>query len=473
MIQSNTLTQINTLRDTASDFTPPSDIRAEQSVLAAVLIERAAMDAARAAGMTGADFYRPGHATLWGVIEDMAAQSVPIDLMTLRDELEKRGQFDAIGGTNYLLALMDTLPSAANAGYYAGIVAHHAVRRDICAAGRTLVALGQAESETAAEVIGEAERQVMAIADRRRRGAGSSETVGRLLYGQYERSEEMQARKGAMLGLSTGLPGLDRLTSGLQSPDFLVLAARPGAGKTSLLLHIALHIALSHHRPVILFSLEMSKEQYAGRIACMLAGLDSHRLRMGELSAEEWDRYSRAVQKCYDAPLIIDDTPGLTAADMASVLRRVRRERGDLAFAGVDYLQLMGTEKTENRTQAVSQLSRDLKQIARTENIPLLALSQLSRGVESRANKRPMLSDLRESGQIEADADLVAFLYNENYYARMENPALVVTEQTVDEVEFIVGKHRNGPTGIVKIGFQPTYTRFADISRRDDAPTGF
>ena len=460
-----------------SAFVPPSDIVAEQSILGAALTEARAIDAAQTVGMTAADFYRPGHTLLWTVIVDMAAQSRKVDFVTVQHELQKRGPdtLEQIGGVNYLLSLMDTVPTAANAAYYATIVTHHAVRRRVCEAGLDLLAFGQRESDSAQSVTEEAERRVMMIADTQRGGSiGNNERIGPLLCSQYARSEQMHERGGEMLGLSTGLPGLDRLTSGLQSPDFVVIAARPGAGKTSLLLHIAIHVAIILKKPAVLFSLEMSKNQYAARIACMMAGLNSHRMRMGDLTSDEWDRYSEAVRRCYDSPLLIDDTPGLTTASMASTLRRFRREAGGLAFAGVDYLQLMSSgQKSENRTQAVSQISRDIKALAMTERIPVMALSQLSRGVESRPNKRPMLSDLRESGQIEADADLVAFLYNESYYARMDNPALQATEQTVDEVEFIVAKHRNGPTGIVKIGFQPTYTRFADITVRDDAPTGF
>ena len=463
--------------DPSTAFVPPSDIAAEQSILGAALTEARAIDAARSAGMTAADFYRPGHALLWGVIEDMAAQSRNVDFVTVQHELQKRGTdaLEQIGGLTYLLTLMDTVPTAANAAHYASIVVHHAVRRRVCEAGLDLIAFGQRESDSAQAVTEDAERRVMMISDTRQGGGGgNNERIGPLLCSQYARSEQMYDRGGKMLGLSTGLPGLDRLTSGLQSPDFVVLAARPGAGKTSLLLHMAVHVAINLKQPVVLFSLEMSKNQYADRIACMLAGLDSLRMRMGNLTDEEWGRYSDAVQRCYDAPLLIDDTPGLTTAGMASTLRRFRREAGGLAFAGVDYLQLMSSgQKSENRTQAVSQISRDIKALAMTERIPVMALSQLSRGVESRPNKRPMLSDLRESGQIEADADLVAFLYNESYYARMDNPTLRATEQTVDEVEFIVAKHRNGPTGIVKVGFQPTFTRFADITVRDDAPTGF
>lgn len=457
------------------NFVPPHDIHAEQCLLGSALIETLALDKARLAGITPKDFYRDSHGSLWGVLNEMASQSFPVDLVTVQDELGKRGLLEISGGLPYLMALMDTVPTAVHAGHYAKIVVHHAVRRQICFVGMGLIDIGMAESEASEHALSEAESAVMAIADGRRAGGNeTSSGIGPLLMQQYDRSEEMSERSGRMLGLSTGLPGIDWMTSGLQSPDFVVLAARPGAGKTSLLLHMALHIALDLGRPVALFSLEMSKEQYAARIACMLAGVDSHRLRMGDLSEMEWERFSCAVKRCYSAPLVIDDTPGLTTGEMASALRRIRREHGGLAFAGVDYLQLMGTsEKSENRTQAISELARQLKQIARKETIPLMALSQLSRAVESRTSKRPMLSDLRESGEIEAAADLVAFLYNEQYYARIEKPDTKITPQTVDEVEFIVGKHRNGPTGIVKIGFQPTYTRFADIATPAGEPTGF
>ena len=462
-------------RSAPIDFVPPHDIVAEQSVIGAALIEQAAIDAARDSGLRAEDFYRTSHTLLWTVVEDMSAASLPVDFITVRTELEKRGWLEECGGISYLTSLFDVVPAAANAAYYASIVVHHAVRRAVCLAGAALVELGTQESDSATEVIAGAESTVLAISDKRRKDSREdSETIGRLLYHQYARSEAMHERGPGMLGLSTGLHGVDRLTSGMQSPDFIVIAGRPGSGKTSLLLHIALHIAIHHRRPVALFSLEMSKEQYASRIACMMARIDSHKLRMGDLTNDEWERYSRAVRDCFEAPLIINDSPACTVAEMSSALRRIRRHYGDLAFVGVDYLQLMSAKKgSENRTQAVSELSRDLKKVARTEGIPLAALSQLSRSVESRENKRPMLSDLRESGGIEADADLVAFLYNESYYDRIRNSETVITEHTSDEVEFIVGKHRNGATGNIKIGFQPTYTRFADITQRDDAPTGF
>lgn len=471
----------NRTQATFGQFVPPNHIEAEQATLGAMLIQRSAVDRAMAI-LRKEDFYRETHQMIFDVVVLLVQRSEPVDIVTVPHELDQRGQLAAIGGMAYIAALFDTVPTAANVEFYAESVAHHAVRRRIIEAGMMLAQIGQAESETPEEATQQAEQCVMAIAGNRR-GEATASSIGSLLMGQYDRSEAMSERRGQMLGLPTGLAGVDRLTSGLQEPDFLVLAGRPGCGKTSLLLHMALHIAVRLKRPVVLFSLEMSRQQIAARVACQIAGVDYFRLQSGKNMTEaDWGRLANAVKLCYSAPLIIDDAPAISAAEMASTLRRVRRDHCDLAFAGVDYLQLMSPHspmsasrqgREENRTQAVSAISRDLKKLARTERIPLMALSQLSRAVEGRENKRPMLSDLRESGQIEADADLVAFLYNEQYYARMRTPASEVAPGTVDEVEFNVAKHRNGPTGTIKIGFQPTYTRFADIAIRDDAPTGF
>lgn len=453
-----------------ASYIPPQDIEAEQSTLGAMLIERAAIEKA-AEILHKEDFYREGHQTLFEVICALAERDEAVDLITVQAELKNRDKFESIGGIGYLAVLYDRVPTAVNVEYYAKIVEEKALLRRLVAAAFEIIGLARGEIENIGEVIDQAERAVFSVAQQRTTSYFTQ--LKQLLIEVYDKAEELGDLKQSISGLPTGLPDLDTITSGLQKSDLIIIAARPSMGKTSLCLTIAEHVALVEKKAVAIFSLEMSSEQLALRMLCSQAQVNAHRLRTGHLTETEWSRLAGVVQDMYETPIFIDDATETTALTMRAKCRRLKHER-DLGLIIVDYLQLMRSHrKTENRVQEIGEIARGLKSLARELKVPVIALSQLSRAVEQRENKRPMLSDLRESGSIEAEADLVCFLYREEYYKMRE----AYTEgkhgadhRDQEETEIILGKHRNGPTGTVRVGFQPEFAKFVPLSRRDDAP---
>ncbi len=456
-------------------YTPPNSIEAERSTLGSMLIERTAVERCLEI-LSPEDFYRDDNRTIFEVIQVLAQRDQPVDLITVQEELRNQDRMESIG-INYILSLFDAVPTAANAAYYAQIVKDNAVRRLLIEKALEIIGLALGEVEDINVLADKAEQLIFSVSQQR--NADYFVQLRTLLLGVYDKAEEMSELKQRISGLSTGIHDFDMITSGMQNTDLIIVAARPSMGKTSLCLSIAEHVAIKENVPVAIFSLEMSKEQLALRMLCSQAEVNSHKLRTGHLNEDEWGELAKVVQQMYEAPIFIDDASETTALTMRAKCRRLMAEHG-LGLVIVDYLQLMNSHRNvDNRAQEIGEIARGLKSLARELKVPVIALSQLSRAVESREDKRPRLSDLRESGSIEAEADMVCFLYREAYYKMKEAYNVEGADRPdrveVEETEVIVGKHRNGPTGMVKVGFKAEYAKFVnlDLTRTDDGATGF
>ncbi len=435
---------------------PPQNIEAEQSVLGALLIERDAV--AKATEILAAEsFYRDAHRKIYRAAVSLYEKGEAVDLITIAEELRRQDSLESSGGASYLTSLANSVPTAANVEYYARIVEEKAVLRNLIAAATKVVTSGYDEKEDAAEIIDQAEQLIFEISQGRM--VKSYNPIKEVLVETFEKIETLYDNKGGITGISTGFKELDLITSGLQSSELIVVAARPSMGKTVLCLNMARNAALAQGVPVIVFSLEMAKGQLAQRMLCAEAGVDGQRLRTGFLSENDWPKLSTALGRLSEAPIFIDDTPGISVMEMRGKARRIKAEHG-LGLVIIDYLQLMqsASRRTENRQQEISEISRSLKSLARELDVPVLALSQLSRAVEQRQDRRPMLSDLRESGAIEQDADVVAFIYRDEYY----NPE---TEKK-NIAELLIAKQRNGPTGSVELYFHKDISRFDNLDKK-------
>ncbi|MDI3256678.1 MAG: replicative DNA helicase [Kyrpidia sp.] len=436
------------------DRVPPQSLEAEQAVLGAALLDAAAFHAA-SERLTPEDFYRSAHQKIFRAMMDVAAGGDPVDLVTVTARLQTVGQLDEAGGASYLAELAHIVPTTANIEYYVDLVHDKSVLRQLIRAASQIAAKGYETADDVAEVLDEAERRIFEITQSR--VIRGFTPIRDILEQAFERIEYLYAHKGHVTGIPSGFPDLDRMTSGFQKSDLIIVAARPSVGKTAFALNIAQNVGVRYGVPVAILSLEMSKEQLVQRMLCAEANLDAHKLRTGFLEEQDWPKLTMAVANLSEAPIYIDDTPGITLAEMRSKCRRLKAERG-LGLVVVDYLQLMqGRGRADNRQQEISEISRGLKALARELEAPVIALSQLSRSVEQRQDKRPMLSDIRESGSIEQDADLVAFLYREDYY----NPE---TDRK-NVVEVIVAKQRNGPTGKVEMVFLKNFNKFVNLER--------
>lgn len=436
---------------------PPQNLEAEQSVLGAMLIDKEALIQA-AEILTPEDFYRENHQQIFRALLDLFNKGEPADLVTASEELESKNLLEKVGGASYLASLANMTPTSAHAKYYAEIVKEKSLLRRLIQAATTIVGKCYGNIEDVREFLDEAEQIIFDVA--KSRDTKSFIHLKDALEQTFEKLERLYERKSGVTGLSTGFPDLDNLTSGLQDSDLIIIAARPSMGKTTLALNIAHQIAVNERLPVAFFSLEMSGEQLAQRLLCAYAEIDAQRLRRGFLSAEDWPKLTQAVGPLSEAPLYIDDTPAISVLEMRAKARRLKMEKG-LSAIFVDYLQLMrGSEKTENRQQEISAISRSLKALAKELSCPVVALSQLSRAVEQRQDKHPILSDLLESGGIEANADVVMFIYREDYY----NPE--TDKKHIAEV--IVAKQRNGPTGKVELYFMDRFNKFVSISYRKE-----
>ena len=443
------------------DRIPPQNIEAEQSVLGALLIDANAIE--KISGIIKAeDFYRQDNRIIFEAMVNLHNRNEAVDLVTVTEELRKMGKLDAVGGISAITALSNAVPTAANVAYHANIVAEKSLRRQLISAATEVAATGYEDEADIETTIDLAEQKILSVANKRNNTAVTS--IKDIVKDAMGRIEKLYDSKEAFTGLPTGFVDFDKMTSGLQPSDLVIVAARPSMGKSSLVLNIAQHVALKGHKSVAFFSLEMSKEQLAQRMLCSEALIDASRLRIGQLKEEEWPKLVDAADRLSNADILLDDTPGITALEMRAKARRWKNEHG-LDLIIVDYLQLMqgaSQRSSDNRQQEMSDISRSLKALARELNVPVIALSQLSRGVEARTNKRPMLSDLRESGALEQDADVVAFIYREDYYDKeTENQNIV---------EFIIAKHRNGPVGVVKLFFQREITRFYNLSNEQQQP---
>ena len=436
---------------------PPQDLDAEESVLGAMLVSPNAV-AVVSEVLSPDDFYRPSHGVIYRTILEMFGKGETVDAITVTNALSNRGALEEVGGRAFVHTLAATVPAVANARHYAQIVRDTASYRGLIRAGTQIAQLGYERLGEPHELVDRAEQVVFEIADKRI--SGDFQAIDPLLKSSFERLTQLYESDSEVTGVPSGFRDLDRITAGFQPSNLVILAARPGMGKTSLALNIASHLAVNEGVPVAIFSIEMSSEEVTQRLMCAEGKVDSSRLRTGRLATEDWTRLTSACDRLQRAPLYIDDTAGISPIEVKAKTRRLKSRHPDLGLVIVDYLQLIGAGgRFDNRVQEISHISRALKLIGRDLSVPVLACSQLSRAVEQRGqgDKRPQLSDLRESGSIEQDADLVMFVYRDDYY----HP----DSEDKGTAEIIVAKHRNGPLDTVKLAYQGRYTRFANLAR--------
>jgi replicative DNA helicase len=433
---------------------PPHSLEAEQSVLGAMLLDKEAV-AAAAEVLRGEDFYSDAHKEIFEAILDIYDNGTPVDLVTLAEALRQRGTLEAVGGGTYISDLSMSVPSTANVGYYIKIVEEKAILRRLISASNDIIKESYEASEDLDIIIDHAEKKIFDISQRKNNRA--FEPIKTILLDTYSKIEELTKNKGKIVGVPTGFRDFDMRTSGLNPSDFILIAARPSMGKTSFAINIAQNAAIQSNVPVAIFSLEMSRDQLAQRMLSSEANIELQKIRSGDLSEEDWIKLVHAATPLSQAPIFIDDTPGISVMEVRSKARRLKMEHG-LGLIVIDYLQLMsGRGRAESRQQEVSEISRSLKALARELDVPVVALSQLSRGPEARQDHRPMLSDLRESGAIEQDADVVVFLYRDEYY----NP----DSEKKNIAEAIIAKQRNGPTGTIELVWLGQFTKFASYEK--------
>lgn len=436
-----------------SDRIPPQNIDAEEAVLGSILLDPEVIG--RVVDILHPDgFYLTAHREIYLTVLMLHSQGKPTDLTTLASWLQDQGKLEAIGGQNKLAQLVDRIITTANADQYADLVMDKYMRRQLIKVGNQVIAMGYDTSEPLSKILQKSEQQIFALAQERPQGGLTA--TAEILASTFNEIES-RSLGTALSGIPCNFYDLDAITQGFQRSDLIIVAGRPAMGKTSFVLNIARNIALLHHLPICVFSLEMSKEQLVYRLLSSEVGIESGRLRSGRITTEEWGVLGNAIGNLSELPIYIDDTPDMTVTEMRSKARRLQSEQGGkLGLVLIDYLQLMEGASPDNRVQELSKITRSLKGMARELSAPVMTLSQLSRGVESRTNKRPMMSDLRESGSIEQDADLILMLYRDEYY----NPDSV--DRGVAEV--IITKHRNGPTGTVKLLFETQFTRFRNLA---------
>ena len=438
---------------------PPQNVDAEMSLLGAVLIDEDVL-ADVTEVLKARDFYDRRHETIYGAMVRLFEHHKPVDLLTLTDELKKKKKLEEIGGSAYLSELTNYVPTAAHAVTYGEMVAQAAVRRRLIKASADISELGYDEDFNVQELMEKAESELFSVSDENLRQDLVS--VESILLESFDRLEELHRNKGQLRGMKTGYRDLDNMTAGLQRSDLIILAARPAMGKTTLVTNLAYNVSTINKQAVLFFSLEMSKEQLIDRMLADVSGVDAWNIRTGNLSDEDFAKLSEASGELAEAPLFLDDTPGLTVLEMRTKARRAAHN-APLGLVVVDYLQLMqaGSSRSDgNRVQEVSEISRGLKLLARELNVPVIALSQLSRSVESRNPQIPQLADLRESGSIEQDADIVTFIYRPGYYNPDDPDLAHITE-------LHIAKHRNGPTGKVELYFHPERLRFMSLDKRN------
>lgn len=437
------------------DRVPPQNLEAEQAVLGAILLEAEALITSMER-LRAEDFYSVSHQRIYEVMVTLGEDSEPIDLVTLTARLKDLGQLDEVGGVSYLAKLANSVPTAANVDYYAHIVEEKSMLRRLIRTATQIVSSGYATEDDVGSLLNDAEQRIMELSNRR--AAHGFISIRDVLMDVFERVEFLYNHKGGVTGIPSGFPDLDKMTSGFQRNDLIIVAARPSVGKTAFALNIAQNVAVRAAETVAIFSLEMSAAQLVQRMICAESNVDAGRMRTGWLEGDDWEKLSMAIGSLSEAQIYIDDTPGITVAELRAKCRRLKKEKG-LGMILIDYLQLIqGRGKAgENRQQEVSEISRTLKQIARELEVPVIALSQLSRGVEQRQDKRPMMSDLRESGSIEQDADIVAFLYRDDYYDKETEKKNII--------EIIIAKQRNGPVGTVELVFLKNFNKFVSLNQ--------
>ncbi len=438
---------------------PPHSVEAEQAILGGMMLDNSGWD--RIADLVhGGDFYRRDHQLIFEAIGALSEKSVPSDAVTVSEHLEKRSQLDDAGGLAYIASLARDTPSAANIKAYAEIVRERSMLRELIRVGGEIAGSAHAnDGRSAADLVDEAERMVFEIAERGQRAGSGFIGLRKILPGVIDRLDELSHSDGDISGVATGFQKFDDLTAGLHGGELIIIAGRPSMGKTTLAMNIAENAAIAGRVPTAIFSMEMSAEQLAFRMIGSIGRVNQSKLRTGRFSDEDWTRINSAVAIMSQAPIFIDDTPALSPTEIRARSRRLKREHG-LGLIVVDYLQLMGISGTrENRATEISEISRSLKALAKELDVPIVALSQLNRGVEQRTDKRPIMSDLRESGAIEQDADLIAFIYREEVYDP-DTPRKGVAD-------IIIAKQRNGPIGDLHLTFLGEYTRFENLIAED------
>ncbi|MDP1989864.1 MAG: replicative DNA helicase [Syntrophales bacterium] len=438
---------------------PPQNLEAEQSVLGGILLDNLALNTVLELLETD-DFYSEGHRKIFSAIVELSNRNEPCDLITLSNILKNQKRIDKVGGTAYLASLVDNVPSAVNIAYYAKIIKEKSILRRLIGTATEILNKSYDAGMDIDSVLDEAEHAIFEISENKIRP--SFHPIREIIKDSFKTIERLYAKKELVTGVATGFDKIDDITSGLQNSDLIIIAGRPSMGKTAFALNIAQFAALEMGVPVAIFSLEMAKEQLATRMLASEARVDSQRLRKGFLGETDWPKLTTAAGRLSEAPIYIDDTPAITVIEMKAKSRRLKAEAG-LGLIILDYLQLMrGGAYKDSREQEISEISRSLKALAKELSVPVVALSQLNRKVEDRTSRRPQMADLRESGAIEQDADLIAFIYRDEVYNRSDdNPDKGIAE-------IIIGKQRNGPTGTVKLAFQEKYTRFENLARADD-----
>lgn len=440
----------------AQDRTPPHNIEAEQSVLGAIFLEPSAIVSASEI-LEPEDFYRVSHQRIFEVMVRLTDKGEPIDLVTVMNELREQELLEEVGGVTYLTELAESVPTAANLEYYAKIVDEKSVLRRIIYTATGIVTKSFEEKDDLSEIIDYAEKSILDVSQQK--ASGKFRNIKDVLINVYDNIEQLHHQSEEVTGVPTGFKDLDHITSGFQKNDLIIIAARPSVGKTAFALNIAQNVAIHAQENCAIFSLEMGAEQLVMRMLCAEGNIDAQRLRTGSLQEEDWGKLTMAMGSLSDAGVYIDDTPGVKVSEIRSKCRRLKQESG-LGMVLIDYLQLIqgSGSSRENRQQEVSEISRQLKALARELEVPVIALSQLSRGVEQRQDKRPIMSDIRESGSIEQDADIIGFLYRDDYY----------NDDTEKEniIEIIIAKQRNGPIGTVELAFVKEYNKFVDLDRK-------
>ncbi|GAX01614.1 replicative DNA helicase [Secundilactobacillus silagei] len=458
------------------DQTPPQNIEAEKAVLGAIFLNGDALVDAMEQ-LTADDFYRRAHGLIFQTMVNLNDRDEAIDVVTVSDELKRQNQLEDIGGMPYIAELAASVPTAANVGYYAKIVAQKAVLRRLIQTATKIVTDGYSEDAPVDELLDQAEQSIMNVNESRNRAGFKA--IKDVLNSTFEEIDRLSQKGDTVTGLSTGYPDLDKMTTGLHDDELMILAARPAVGKTAFALNIAQNVGTKTDKAVAIFSLEMSAESLVNRMLCAEGSINANHLRTGQLEEGEWQNLIVAMGSLSKAKIFIDDTAGIKMSEIRAKCRRLSKEQnGNLGLVVVDYLQLVESTGAENRQQEVSAISRQLKKLAKELHVPVIALSQLSRGVEQRQDKRPVLSDIRESGSIEQDADIVSFLYRDDYYERDDDDSDDSGggdndgEQDVGEVEVIIEKNRSGPRGTVKLLFVKSYNKFSSIAYGADPSQG-
>lgn len=446
------------MNDLFAERIPPQNIEAEQAVLGAIFLDSSALTLASEI-LIPEDFYRAAHQKIFHAMLKVADKGEPVDLVTVTAELADAKTLEEVGGVSYLSELADSVPTAANVEYYARIVEEKSILRRLIRTATSIVQDSYTREDEVDVLLNEAEKKIMEVSQRKH--SGTFQNIKDVLVQAYDNIEMLHNRKGEITGIPTGFTELDRMTAGFQRSDLIIVAARPSVGKTAFALNIAQNVATKTNENVAIFSLEMSAQQLVMRMLCAEGNINAQNLRTGKLTPEDWGKLTMAMGSLSNAGIYIDDTPSIRVSEIRAKCRRLKQESG-LGMVLIDYLQLIqgSGRNRENRQQEVSEISRSLKALARELEVPVIALSQLSRSVEQRQDKRPMMSDIRESGSIEQDADIVAFLYRDDYYDK--------DSENKNIIEIIIAKQRNGPVGTVQLAFIKEYNKFVNLERRFD-----